>query len=233
MKHSQTRIPADSQTLIGDLVVPDDARGLVLFAHDSGSERLNPRNRSVAEIIQEAGIATLLVDLLTSEEEDADAVTAELRFDIGFLAGRLLAATHWAREYAPDLHIGYLAASTGAAAALLAAAEAQNTVKAIVSHGGRPDLSGDSLPRVRAPTLLVVGGFDVPTMRMSQDAYASLDCEKQLTIIPGAGHLFEEPGTLDQVARLTVDWFERHLGAVHSETRLGTDRAHQGWISQR
>jgi len=192
-------------------MVPDHATGLVVFPHRSQSNRLSPRNRAIAEVIRAAGMGTLHFDLLTPEEAAADAVTAELRFDIGFLAERLLTATHWVQEQEPDLHVGYFATSTGAAAALLAAAEARDTVGAIVSRGGRPDLAGQSLLQVHTPTLLIVGALDKSVIHRSEAAYEALACEKQLTVIPGAGRLFEEPGTLDQVARLAVDWFDRHL----------------------
>jgi putative phosphoribosyl transferase len=210
MKYLEAHIPAGPEKLKGDLIVPDEAKAVVLFVHDSGSSRLSPRNQSVAEIVRAAGMATLLFNLLTSDEEKRD-LTDGLRFDIGFLAERVLAATQWARDNVPDLSVGYFGASTGAAAALLAAAEAPEVVCAVVSRGGRPDLAGNALPRVRAPTLLFVGELDRPAIEMNQEAYESLECEKQLTLIPAAGHAFDEAGTLDQVARLAADWFERHL----------------------
>jgi putative phosphoribosyl transferase len=210
----ETYIPVDSILLPADLIVPYRATGLVVFVHGSGSSRLSPRNRSVAEILRASGLGTLLFDLLTREEEAEDRITAEFRFDIGFLAERLLAATHWARRQVPDLSIGYFGASTGAAAALAAATQAQHSIGAIVSRGGRPDLAGRHLPQVRAPTLLIVGGLDGAVIDMNRAAYESLACEKDLRVIPGASHLFEEPGTLDQVARFAADWFQQHLGAV-------------------
>ncbi len=213
MESGHARIPVGSAELVGDLVVPEGARGLVVFAHGSGSSRLSPRNRFVAGIIRAAGIGTLLFDLLTEEEEARDDVTAELRFDIPLLAERLQVAVRWARANAggDELPIGLFGASTGAAAALSAAAEAPDLVAAVVSRGGRPDLAGDALPRVRAPTLLIVGSLDRPVIGMNQQAFDRLQCEKQVTIIPGATHLFEEPGTLDQVARFAAGWFQRNL----------------------
>jgi len=212
MNHGEIHIPADQRTLTAELVVPDDATGLVVFAHRSRTSRLNPRNRAISEIIRAAGIGTLLVDLLMPEEAALDAVTAELRFDIGFLAWRLLTATDWLREQEPGLPIGYFASGgTGAAAALLATAEAHGTIGALVARGGRPDLAGESLSQVRAATLLIVGALDKPLIQASEAAYQALECEKQLTVIPSASRSFEEPGTLDQVTRLAADWFERHL----------------------
>ena len=211
MNYSIMRIPAGERTLPAELILPDHAQGLVVFAHRSQSRRLSPRNRAVAEVIRAAGMATLLLDLLTPEEAVTDAVTAELRFDIGLLAERLLTVTYWMCEQEPDLRVGYFATSTGAAASLLAAAEAPDTIGAIVSRGGRPDLAGESLSQVHTPTLLIVGALDTPVIHRSEAAYESLVCEKQLTVIPGASRSFEEPGTLDQVARLAADWFERHL----------------------
>lgn len=220
MERSEFNISVGDATLGGNLDVPRDATALVLFVHGSGSSRHSPRNRAVAGILREAGLATLLFDLLTEEEEARDLVTAELRFNIPFLAERLLAVTRWARDQLNHggLRVGYFGASTGAAAALVAAAEAQESISAVVSRGGRPDLAGDALPRVQAPTLLIVGSLDRPVIGLNQQAYDRLECEKQLTIIPGASHLFEEPGTLDQVARLATDWFLRHLMHVRSGT---------------
>ncbi len=210
----QVRIPVGPVTLDGDLIVPANPRGVVLFAHGSGSSRHSPRNRYVAEQLREDGVGTLLMDLLTPQEEVIDDRTAELRFDISMLAQRLVAATDWVqqREELARLDLGYFGASTGAAAALIAAAERPDRVRAVVSRGGRPDLAGDALPRVKTPTLLIVGGADVPVIAMNRDALAQLGCEKTLEIVPGATHLFEEPGTLEQVARLARSWFVRHLG---------------------
>jgi dienelactone hydrolase len=200
-------------TLEGNLSLPEGARGVVLFAHGSGSGRHSSRNRYVARLLNQAGLATLLIDLLTADEEAVDLQTAHLRFDIGLLAQRLVGATDWLTQQ-PDtrhLRIGYFGASTGAAAALVAAAERPDVVGAVVSRGGRPDLAGPALPLVRAPTLLIVGGSDVPVIGLNRAAFEQLRCEKQLVIVPGATHLFEEPGALDEVARLAREWFERHL----------------------
>jgi dienelactone hydrolase len=207
------RVTAGSVTLEGNLTLPEEARGIVLFAHGSGSSRLSPRNRYVARILNEAKLATLLVDLLTPEEEAIDVRTAHLRFDIGLLAERLVGATDWLVQH-PDtsqLRIGYFGASTGAAAALMAAVVRPDVVGAVVSRGGRPDLAGRALAQVRAPTLLIVGGHDVEVLELNRAALAQLRAEKELVIVPGATHLFEEPGALDEVARLARDWFERHL----------------------
>ena len=207
------RIAAGPAALEGDLTLPSAARGVVLFAHGSGSSRLSSRNRYVAQELRRAGLGTLLMDLLTSEEEAVDARTARLRFDIGLLADRLGAATDWIRAdtRTSRLPVGYFGASTGGGAALVAAAERPAEVAAVVSRGGRPDLAGASLPEVEAPTLLIVGGQDEPVIAMNRDALARLRCEKRLEIVPGATHLFEEPGTLEEVARLAGAWFTRHL----------------------
>ncbi|HEX9689057.1 MAG TPA: dienelactone hydrolase family protein [Thermoanaerobaculia bacterium] len=200
-------------TLTGNLVVPDGASGVVLFAHGSGSSRLSPRNRSVARRLSERGLATLLIDLLTPEEERVDIQTAHLRFDIDLLADRLAGAKEWLTEQpnTRDLRIGYFGASTGAAAALVAAAVQPESIGAVVSRGGRPDLAGNLLPRVQAPTLLIVGGEDRPVIEMNRDALAQLTCKKRIEIVPGATHLFEEPGALEAVARLAGDWLLVHL----------------------
>ncbi|WP_414040569.1 dienelactone hydrolase family protein [Acidithiobacillus sp. M4-SHS-6] len=200
-------IPADGRSLEGTLALPPDARGLVLFAHGSGSSRLSPRNNYVAQVLQGGGVGTLLFDLL-SAEEDRDYAN---RFAIGLLAERLVAATRWVRQEAEGLPLGYFGASTGAAAALRAAAQLGDDIKALVSRGGRPDLTGPSISQVTAPTLLIVGGFDEVVIAMNEKAYAELRAEKQMVIIPGATHLFEEPGTLEEVARLALAWFQRHL----------------------
>jgi putative phosphoribosyl transferase len=204
---------AGGVTLEGNLSLPEGASGVVLFAHGSGSSRHSTRNRYVARLLNEAKLATLLIDLLTPDEEAVDLRTAHLRFDIGLLANRLVGATDWLTQQ-PDtrhLRIGYFGASTGAAAALVAAAERPEVVGAVVSRGGRPDLAGPALPRLRAPTLLIVGGNDVPVIELNRAAFEQLRSEKQLVIIPGATHLFEEPGALDQVARVAREWFERYL----------------------
>ncbi|MDJ0796056.1 MAG: dienelactone hydrolase family protein [Calothrix sp. MO_167.B12] len=206
-------IATESVRLEGNLVVPPTAQGIVLFAHGSGSSRQSPRNRAVAKVMQRAGLATLLFDLLTSEEEKIDLRTRHLRFDIGLLASRLIGATNWLAQY-PDTHnlkVGYFGASTGAAAALIAAADEPQKVSAVVSRGGRPDLAGTALTRVQAPTLLIVGGYDFPVIEMNQEAMAQLGSEKQLQIIPKATHLFEEPGALEEVALLATQWFQKYL----------------------
>ena len=207
------RIPAGQITLDGDLAVPESTRGVVLFAHGSGSSRFSPRNRYVADVLNRVGLATLLMDLLTPDEEQVDAVTAHFRFDIGLLAERLVHATDWVSTdpAIAKLGIGYFGASTGGGAALVAAAERPRTVKAVVSRGGRPDLAGPVLERVVAPTLLIVGGLDAPVIDMNQDAMRQMRAETRLEIVPGATHLFEEPGTLDHVARVAREWFLRHL----------------------
>jgi dienelactone hydrolase len=212
-------VPAGGVTLEGNLALPESARGIVLFAHGSGSSRHSPRNHYVAEVLQQAGLGTLLIDLLTQEEEQIDAVTRELRFDIGLLARRLVDATDWLTQNAATraFRIGCFGASTGAAAALVAAAERPEAVGAVVSRGGRPDLAGRALRHVHAPTLLIVGGRDVPVIELNQQALLYLAAEeKQLAIVPGATHLFEEPGTLEQVARLATEWFLRYLRPVET-----------------
>lgn len=213
------RVAAGPVVLDGDLVVPPGARGIVLFAHGSGSGRHSPRNRAVARLLQDSGLATLLIDLLTPDEESIDRYTAHLRFDIRLLADRLLGATEWLEQQADarDLPLGYFGASTGAAAALIAAAERPEAAAAIVSRGGRPDLAGPALPLVRAPTLLIVGGNDVPVIDMNRRAAAQLQAPHVIEIIPGATHLFEEPGALEEVARLARDWFLRHLASRRSQ----------------
>lgn len=206
-------IRLDSITLTGELNVPAMATGLVLFAHGSGSGRYSPRNRLVAQVIREAGVGTLLFDLLTYEEEKVDQQTRHLRFDIPLLARRLTAATAWVKSR-PDLghlRVGYFGASTGAGAALIAAAKLDTEIGAVVSRGGRPDLAGEALTRVIAPTLLIVGALDEVVLRLNEEALTRLQCVKELKIVPGAMHLFEEPGTLAEVARLASNWFQRYL----------------------
>ena len=198
--------------LNGDLSIPEGAQGVVLFAHGSGSSRHSPRNQFVARTIRDAGVGTLLFDLLTRDEEAVDMHTAHLRFDIGLLATRLIDATDWIKAELDYLNVGYFGSSTGGGAALVAAAELGETVGAVVSRGGRPDLAGDALPKVQSPTLLIVGGLDYPVIEMNKAALARLRCEKELKIVPGATHLFEEPGTLEQVADLAAEWFQTHLG---------------------
>jgi putative phosphoribosyl transferase len=210
---TQVRIPARDATLDGNLTVPHGARGIVLFVHGSGSSRHSPRNRFVAEMLNDAGLATLLFDLLTREEEALDIRTAHLRFDIGLLARRLDAATDWVLQD-PDvssLRIGYFGSSTGGGAALVAAAARPGVVGAVVSRGGRPDLAGRALASVGAPTLLIVGGEDDVVIELNREAMAQMRCDVKLEIVPGATHLFEEPGTLESVAGLARDWFLTHL----------------------
>jgi putative phosphoribosyl transferase len=206
------RIRLGELQLRGDLETAPGADGLVLFAHGSGSSRMSPRNRRVAAQLREAGLGTLLFDLLTEDEERADAATGRYRFDIALLSERLGAVTDWLIETrtAPT-SLGYFGASTGAAAALAAAADRPGTIGAVVSRGGRPDLAGAALGRVRAPTLLIVGGDDSVVLELNERALEALRCTKELIVVPGAGHLFEEPGTLDAVARHAADWFARHL----------------------
>lgn len=207
------RIPADGAELAGDLVVPAGATALVIFAHGSGSSRFSPRNRFVAGVLSQAGLATLLFDLLTPAEEDLDRYSGRYRFDIPLLATRLEAATVWAKQEPEpaDLKVGYFGASTGAAAALIAAANRPGDIGAVVSRGGRPDLAADYLDRVRAPVLLIVGGNDRVVLELNRQALGKLRCEARLEVVPGAGHLFEEPGALERVAELARDWFETHL----------------------
>lgn len=210
----QVKVAARDVVLEGDLAMPGRPRGIVVFAHGSGSSRHSTRNRRVAGVLQEAGLATLLIDLLTVEEEAVDTYTAHLRFDIGLLAKRLAGATDWVKknEQTASFDIGYFGASTGAAAALVAAAERPKDVKAVVSRGGRPDLAMGLLAQVKAPTLLIVGGDDVPVIGMNREAMKMMKAECRLVIVPGATHLFEEPGKLDEVAHLAREWFLRCLG---------------------
>jgi putative phosphoribosyl transferase len=215
-------VTAGPVTLDGTLRMPEGARAIVLFAHGSGSSRRSPRNVHVARMLNAGYLATLLIDLLTADEEVADLHTAHLRFDIGLLAERLVIATDWLTRRR-HLAIGYFGASTGAAAALVAAAERRDVIGAIVSRGGRPDLAGSALPRVRAPTLLIVGRNDIDVIRLNRMVLLDLRCEKQLVIVPGAGHLFEEPGALDEVAQLAREWFERHLVPA-TRRRTGTSK---------
>jgi putative phosphoribosyl transferase len=218
MQEREVSVSAGPVTLEGSLGIPNSAGGVVLFAHGSGSDRHSPRNRYVARVLLESNLATLLIDLLTEDEEEVDLRTTRLRFDIELLARRLVGATDWLVQN-PDteqLRIGYFGASTGAGAALVAAAERPDEVGAIVSRGGRPDLAGDALPLVKAPTLLIVGGNDEPVIGMNEEALARMRAEKRLQIVPGASHLFEEPGALEEVARLATVWFARHLGP-HTE----------------
>jgi putative phosphoribosyl transferase len=206
-------IPIGRQQIEADLHVPEQAGGLVIFAHGSGSGRFSSRNRAVAEYLQKRGLGTLLLDLLTREEESVDIHTREFRFDVDRLGARVVLATDWARrrDDLRNLPVGYFGASTGAAAALIAAAERPGVARAVVSRGGRPDLAGRALPKVSAPTLLIVGGHDEPVIDMNREAMARMTAPVQIEIVPGATHLFEEPGALEEVERLAGDWFTRYL----------------------
>jgi len=216
MIHQETtvRIPVGSVVVDGNLTVPSGAKGVVLFAHGSGSSRYSPRNRYVAKVFNAQKIATLLFDLLTNEEEQEDLITAEYRFNINLLAERLIGATEWLKKdpQTKNCPFGYFGASTGAAAALIAAAKIPNDVATVVSRGGRPDLAANYLPRVKAPTLLLVGGLDTEVIDLNRQAMEQMSAEKKLVIIPGATHLFEEPGKLEEVAKISTDWFLRYLG---------------------
>jgi putative phosphoribosyl transferase len=217
----QAQIPAGDAVLYGDLAIPSGASGIAVFAHGSGSSRHSPRNRSVARVIREAGVGSLLFDLLTREEESVDVFTRHLRFDIDLLTARLIEATRWlaAQEETRYLRVGYFGSSTGAAAALMAAARLGADIGAVVSRGGRPDLAGEALPIVKAPTLLIVGGDDEMVIELNQDAYARLRCEKELRVIPGATHLFEEPGALEQVADFAAAWFKKRLQSLPAQKK--------------
>jgi putative phosphoribosyl transferase len=209
--------------LAGDLAVPDHAGGLVVFAHGSGSSRFSPRNRHVADTLHQHGLATLLIDLLTEREEEADEQTGHLRFDVRLLAERLVAMCGWAHREAAlrDLQIGFFGASTGGGAALVAAAEDPHCVRAVVSRGGRPDLADAALTRVLAPTLLIVGERDETVLKLNERAMAQMHCDVRLEIVPRATHLFEEPGALDRVARLAADWFVANLASRRARVRRG------------
>jgi putative phosphoribosyl transferase len=214
VKELPVQIPTAGHTIVdGDLGRPDAATALVIFAHGSGSSRFSQRNRSVAHALHEQRFATLLVDLLTRDEERADALTREFRFDIELLAERVVAAIDWSGHDSRirTLPIACFGASTGAAAALIAAADRPDEVRAVVSRGGRPDLAGSALPRVKAPTLMLVGGDDEPVIKLNRQAMAEMTTQVELVIIPGATHLFEEPGTLEQVTTATIDWCRMHL----------------------
>jgi pimeloyl-ACP methyl ester carboxylesterase len=213
---NEVRIPAGRATMAGNLTIVDQAVALVLFAHGSGSSRHSPRNQFVARRLNDAGLATLLFDLLTPEEEAVDLYTREHRFNIGLLAERLLYATRWAaqQDQTRNLRVSYFGSSTGAAAALIAASELPDAIGALVSRGGRPDLAGDALPKVKAPTLLIVGGEDHVVIGMNEEARAQMRCEVKIDIVPGATHLFEEPGALERVADLAADWFLLHAAGA-------------------
>lgn len=220
-------VPIDGASLEGNLVIPPGAQGIVLFAHGSGSSRHSPRNRFVADVLRGGGVATLLIDLLTAKEEQIDLATSELRFDIGLLTRRVVAVIDWlaAHEETRALKIGLFGSSTGAAAALQAAAERPNVVGAVVSRGGRPDLAADALRQVVAPTLLIVGGADEPVLGLNRSALAELRGAKRLDIVPGATHLFEEPGALEDVARRARGWFECYLAAPEARVPTGEPAA--------
>lgn len=225
MSAREIEIDVEGGHIAGTLVVPPSALGLVIFAHGSGSSRFSPRNRSVAKVLQQRGLATLLLDLLTPEEERIDERTLQHRFDIDLLATRLLHATSWTRTDAStsDLRIGYFGSSTGGAAALVAAGRAPSGVSAVVSRGGRPDLAGDSLPRVRAPTLLIVGERDTTVLGLNAAAKQRMTIDATVHIVPGATHLFDEPGALEEVSGAAADWFARHLApAQASWSSMGT-----------
>jgi len=220
MTRRSVRIEGAGVTLEGDLSVPPAATGIVLFAHGSGSSRHSPRNRQVAESLQQAGVGTLLFDLLTTAEESEDRWTRQFRFDIPLLARRLVASTDWlVAQGQAGLPLGYFGASTGAAAALIAAAERADLIGAVVSRGGRPDLAGHALERVRAATLLIVGAEDREVIGMNELALARLTCEKRLVLVPAATHLFEEPGALESVATLASEWFVRHFTGITEGAR--------------
>jgi dienelactone hydrolase len=222
----ETIVQAAGVALEGALELPREAGAIVVFAHGSGSSRFSPRNRLVSAFLNQGGLGTLLLDLLTAEESEIDERTGALRFDIDLLGCRLVGALDWLAER-PEvrgLPVGLFGASTGAAAALIAAAERPDQVAAVVSRGGRPDLAMEALPRVRAPTLLIVGGLDGPVIGMNQQAAAQLTVEHRLEIVPGATHLFEEPGKLEEVAHLARDWFQQHLGAAEREQPAARSR---------
>jgi putative phosphoribosyl transferase len=204
-------VDAAGVPLEGNLIIPSGATGVVLFAHGSGSSRFSSRNRHVALVLRDGGLGTLLIDLLTPQEELVDTRTAHLRFDISMLADRLVGTTEWLAREHPNLKVGLFGASTGGGAALVAAARVPDRIHAVVSRGGRPDLAGPALPHVKAPTLLIVGGDDLPVIQMNREAYDQMTTTRRMEIVPGASHLFEEPGTLEAVARLASDWFQRYL----------------------
>lgn len=206
-------IPSDTIFIYGDLIIPQQTKGVVLFAHGSGSSRFSPRNQFVARELNSAGYATLLIDLLTREEEALDEVTGQFRFDIRLLTARLIQATHWlkSKPETQSLPLGYFGASTGAAAALSAAAQLPELIFAVVSRGGRPDLADVWLDKVKSPTLLIVGGIDFTVIDINRDVLPKLHCRKKMVLVPDASHLFEEPGALEEVARLARDWFLQYL----------------------
>jgi putative phosphoribosyl transferase len=213
VKEETVKISSGDVAILGNLSIPQNATGIVVFAHGSGSSRLSPRNIKVARRINEVGMATLLIDLLTEEEEAADMYSGEYRFNIDMLAQRLADATEWITNNptTKKLMVGYFGASTGAAAALIASTKLTEFVKAVVSRGGRPDLAGAYLPSVKAPTLLIVGGDDTQVIELNKEAKRHITAPTKIAIVPGATHLFEEPGKLDQVAKLAIDWFSQYL----------------------
>ena len=212
-EENSVRIPVDKTTIEGNLVMPPHAKGVVLFAHGSGSGRFSPRNQYVAKVLNKAGIATLLIDLLTKQEEEEDLQTGQFRFDINLLAQRLIGATEWLRKNprTKNLAFGYFGASTGAAAAMISAAKLPEYVKAVVSRGGRPDLALDYIPKVKVPTLFIVGGNDTVVIDLNKKAMQNFSAGKKLEIVPGASHLFEETGKLEEVAKLAANWFSKYL----------------------
>lgn len=220
--HETINIPVDSVVLEGELELPENAPGVVIFAHGSGSSRHSPRNQFVARVIRDAGIGTLLIDLLTHAEDERDAVSGALRFDIPLLAKRLAGVTRWLARHPNTRRLkpAYFGASTGGGVALMAAATLGDRICAVVSRGGRPDLAWDALPLVASPTLLIVGGYDEMVIALNDDAFARLRCEKDFRVVPGATHLFEEPGKLEQVAQFSAHWFKEHMRVpVHQEDR--------------
>ena len=216
----EVSIPSGRVRLEGELKIPANAPGVVLFAHGSGSSRHSPRNQFVARVIRDSGNGTLLFDLLTREEEIEDDITRRLRFDIGLLARRLVDATRWLTTQPPASHLGlgYFGSSTGGGAALVAAAELGKSIGAVVSRGGRPDLAANALPRVQSPTLLIVGEYDDVVIQLNEEAFSRLRCKKEMKIVPRATHLFEEEGALEEVARLAAEWFRQHL-RTHTEAK--------------
>ncbi len=214
-QESAVEIRIGDKTIMGNLTIPQGAQSIVLFAHGSGSSRFSPRNKYVAGMLHESNIATLLIDLLTMEEENVDEATGQFRFDVDMLAQRLVDVTEWLRSEPAtmNLRIGYFGASTGAAAALIAAAKLLDNIKAVVSRGGRPDLADEHLAKVRAPTLLIVGGDDPEVLELNKQALKQIRTEKKLEIVPGATHLFEEPGTLHEAAILAREWFAKYIPA--------------------
>jgi pimeloyl-ACP methyl ester carboxylesterase len=213
-------IPLANCRLNGELSVPAGALGVVLFAHGSGSSRHSPRNQFVARILREHAVGTLLFDLLTPDEEEQDHFTGHLRFDIEFLAQRLLGASHWFQRHWPGVPIAYFGSSTGGGASLVAEAQSDIPIQAIVSRGGRPDLAGPVLVRVRAPTLLIVGAEDADVVELNREALEKLKCQREMRLVPGATHLFEEPGTLAEVAKIAAEWFELHFKTVSNIQRI-------------